>query len=339
MSPPQRVTVSSPANIAFVKYWGTRDPREILPYHPSISMTLETCRSTTTVEAVAAGELPDGDEIHLADDAGRLTAATGSFRSKALTHLDVIRETTGRSERFRVATRNSFPSAAGMASSASGFSALAVAATRALGLELPAPELSVLARRSGSGSAARSVLGGYVEWPGGDDPAGPAVQIAPADWALADLVAILETGPKEVSSREGHRRAPTSPHFERRLELVPARLAEVRRAIETRDVERLGRVLEAEAIDLHAIAMTSEPPIFYWSPGSVEVLGVVRALRQDGVPAYSTMDAGANVHVVCPADSADAVAERLGTVPSVLGVVRDRVGTGPRVEPAVDLLG
>lgn len=336
-----RVTVSSPANIAFLKYWGTREPRQVLPYHPSISMTLETCRSFTTAHALPAEALPEGDQIYLASgEDGALTPAEGDFRAKARAHLDVIRQATGRAERFRIATRNSFPSAAGMASSASGFSALALATTRALGLEVSTDELSVLARRSGSGSAARSVVGGFVEWPSEPgDPASPARQIADASWQLADVVAVLETGPKEISSREGHRRAPTSPYFERRLELVPDRLATIRRAIETRDLDLLGPVLEAEAIDLHAIAMTSEPPIFYWSPGSVEVLGAVRALRQDGIAAWSTMDAGANVHVLCPRDLEEAVARRLGEIPAVVRVIRDHVGDGPRVEAELDLLG
>jgi diphosphomevalonate decarboxylase len=340
-----RVTVSSPANIAFLKYWGTRDPREVLPYHPSISMTLETCRSVTTAQALPAEALPEGDQIYLAGDpeseeAGALTPAQGDFRAKARAHLDIVRQATGRAERFRIATRNSFPSAAGMASSASGFSALALAATRALGLELSTDELSILARRSGSGSAARSIVGGFVEWPADPgDPASPARQIADASWQLADVVAVLETGPKEVSSREGHRRAPTSPYFDRRLELVPTRLETIRRAIAARDLDLLGPVLEAEAIDLHSIAMTSEPPIFYWSPGSVEVLGTVRALRQDGISAWSTMDAGANVHVICPREVEGEVARRLGNIPAVQRVIRDHVGHGPRVEDGLDLFG
>lgn len=334
-----RVTVSSPANIAFLKYWGTREPRQVLPYHTSISMTLEECRSFTTAHALPAEALPNGDQIYLAGDDGALTLAEDDFRARARAHLDVVRETTGRTERFRVATRNSFPSAAGMASSASGFSALAIAATRALGLELGTDQLSVLARRSGSGSAARSVVGGFVEWPAEPgEPSAPARQLADASWQLADVVAVLETGPKEVSSREGHRRAPSSPCFERRLELVPERLATIRRAIETRDLDLLGPVLEAEAIDLHAIAMTSEPPIFYWSPGSVEVLGSVRTLRLDGVPAWSTMDAGANVHVLCPREVEGTVARRLEEIPAVVRVIRDHVGEGPRVEDGLDLL-
>lgn len=337
-----RATVSAPANIAFVKYWGARDLERALPYHPSISMTLEVCRSLTTVEA--RSDL-DRDQVFLAADDGTLAPASEAFAGRVRRHLDALRARTGRPERFLVATRNSFPAAAGLASSASGFAALAVAAARALGLPAEAAELSVLARLSGSGSAARSVLGGYVEWPvagaSPEPPSGdaPAAQLAPAaSWDLRCVIALLETGAKEVSSLEGHRRAPTSPHFARRLELVPGRLDAVRRAIRERRLEGLGPVLETDAVELHAVAMTSEPPIFYWSPGTLAVLARVRQLRTGGVAAWSTMDAGANVHVLCTPEAEPEVAAALEAVPGVRAILRDRVGNGPREEDT-DLLG
>lgn len=330
-----RVTWSAPSNIAFIKYWGTKDTERVLPYHASISMSLEVCRSTTTVE-VAPGLAED--EIWWLEG-GRRTPATGTFRAKAAKHLDTLRRELGRSERLRVATSNSFPSSAGLASSASGFATLAIAVSRAFGLALEPGPLSVLARLSGSGSAARSVLGGYVEWPAG--PRGSDGWIAPLataeDWPLANVIAILETGAKEVSSLDGHRRAPTSPYFEHRRALVPERLATVRQAIAARDFDALATMLELDAIDLHVIAMTSVPPIFYWNPATLAVLEAVRHLRRDGVSAAATMDAGANVHVLCPAAAAEAVAAQLATVPGVQALIRDRVGSGPRPED-LDLL-
>jgi diphosphomevalonate decarboxylase len=198
-------------------------------------------------------------------------------------------------------------------------------------------ELSSLARQSGSGSAARSVFGGYVEWPAGDSDAssdgGHAVQLAPAEhWELCDVIAVVEIGPKAVPSREGHALAHTSPYLGKRLELLPSRLDKVRQAIAERDLTPLGPVLEEEAIDLHLIAMSSHPPIFYWSPGTVDVLRTVRELRQEGLEAWATMDAGANVHVICDPDSEDEVAERLGELSSVGFVIRDGVGDGPETE-------
>lgn len=355
-----KATASAPANIAFVKYWGARDLARALPVAPSISMTLEVCRSRTTVEALGPGAA--GDEVLLAGDDRGLEPAPERFAARVHRHLDALREWAGGGEsgapHFRVATRNSFPAAAGLASSASGFAALAVAVAAALGRDplghepaggagggLSRGELSSLARRSGSGSATRSVIGGYVEWPASDAGSGAsgelgtaddpwAVQLAPAShWALADVIALVEERPKEVPSLDGHRLAPTSPHFERRLAELPRRLAEVRAAIRDRDLARLGPVVEEEAIELHLIAMSSRPPVFYWQPGTLEVLAEVRAMRApgSGLGAWATMDAGANVHVICAEAEAAEVAARLERLPPVRGVIRDRAGDGPRL--------
>ena len=371
-----KATASAPANIAFIKYWGARDLGRALLLNSSISMTLTRCRSRTTVEVLPG---PGEDEVLVgaslaatpggapragaatgsqgADHAGTvgdaggdaqgaeiaLRPANGEFAARIRRHLDEIRRWAGLDSgatAFRVATVNTFPAAAGLASSASGFAALTVAALAALGREAPPAELSSLARRSGSGSAARSVFGGYVEWPA---PSGPvpettdpddpvAAVVAPAaHWDLRDLIALVETGAKEVSSLAGHRRAPTSPYFARRLEALPHRLASVRRAILHRDFAALGPVVEEEAIDLHLIAMSSRPPIFYWKPATLDVLAAVRALRREGVPAWATIDAGANVHVLCTPDGEAAVAARLAATPGVLEVIRDRVGAGPEI--------
>ncbi len=349
---PGKATASAPANIALIKYWGARDLDRALPVNPSLSMTLSRCRSRTTAEVLPG---PGADEVLLAgDESGRalptgshsgdgagsrppLRPASEAFAARVHRHLGEIRrwaEIADGEVRFRIATVNTFPAAAGIASSASGFAALAVAAAAALGRDTSPEELSSLARRSGSGSAARSVLGGYVEWPApdGDDDDPRAARVAPAShWDLRDLVAVVESGAKEVSSLAGHRRAATSPHFARRLEVLPERLAAVRRAVLERDFQSLAERVEEEAIDLHLIAMSSRPPIFYWQPATLAVLAAVRELRRDGVPACSTIDAGANVHVLCPAEAEEAVAARLAATPGVHEVLADRVGTGPEI--------
>lgn len=327
-----KATVAAPANIAFVKYWGARDLERAIPVNASISMTLSRCVSRSTVEALADGE---PDEVWLADEGGSLAVAGEGFARRVRAHLAALRGELGSRAGFRVATRNNFPAAAGLASSASGFAALALAVARALGGEPAPPELSRLARLSGSGSAARSAFGGYVEWPADlSRPEGPAAALAPAEhWELRDVIAIVETGAKEVSSLEGHRRAPSSPYFDRRLALLPARLDAVRRAIAARDLATLGPVLEEEAIDLHLIAMSSRPPAFYWNPGTVAVLDAVRGLRREGIAAFSTMDAGANVHVVCEPRAEPQVAAALTRVPGVESVISDGVGPGPGSAP------
>jgi diphosphomevalonate decarboxylase len=327
-----RITVSAPANIAFVKYWGTTAEETPVPRNPSISMTLESCRSRTTVAPRAGGA---GDRIFTVDSSGELVPAEGPLRAGIVRHLERLRAALGELDELDVATVNTFPSAAGLASSASGFAALSLAVALAAGRRPPLTELSELARISGSGSAARSVLGGYVEWPapGASGPFWPAAPIATAGhWPLLDLVAVVESGAKGVSSRRGHALAPTSPHFARRQELLPGRLATVRRAIAARDLPSLGPVLEEEALELHLIALSSRPPIFYWKPATLAVLETVRGLRERGVAAWSTMDAGANVHVVCEPGDGPAVAAALAAVPGVLEVLHDRVGEGPRIE-------
>ncbi|HEX9945426.1 MAG TPA: diphosphomevalonate decarboxylase [Thermoanaerobaculia bacterium] len=330
-----KTTVSAPANIAFIKYWGARDLDRALPMNPSVSMTLEHCVTQCTVDLLGhAGE----DEVWLAEPDGGFGSPDPEFARRMRAHLERLRKWSGRKESLRVATRNTFPTAGGLASSASGFAALTLAATGALGKKVSTRELSLLARRSGSGSACRSLFGGFVEWlaskgDGDSDEDSYARQLADADhWDLRDVIAVVEIGPKTVSSIEGHRRAPTSPYYAKRQELLPGRLEKVRRAIRERDLATLGPLIEEEAVDLHLIAMSSQPPVFYWSPGTIAVLRAVRELRQEGLAAWATMDAGANVHVICDADSEDEVADRLEDLPAVGFVIRDGVGPGPDQE-------
>lgn len=331
-----KTTFSAPANIAFIKYWGAHDLDRALPLNSSLSMTLDHCVTHCTVELL---DHEGQDEVWLSEPGGGFGTPELEFSGRMRAHLDRIRRWAGRSEAVRVATRNTFPTAGGLASSASGFAALTLAAAGAFGKKASAKDLSILARRSGSGSACRSVLGGFVEWTApqgngnGDDEDSYARQIADAEhWDLCDVIAVVEIGPKTVSSLEGHRRALTSPYFSKRLELIPDRLEKVRRAIRERDLATLGPILEEEAVDLHLIAMSSHPPIFYWSPGTIAVLRALRELRQEGLAAWATLDAGANVHVICDPDSEDDVAERLEDLPAVGFVIRDSVGAGPDSE-------
>ncbi|MCY3972096.1 MAG: diphosphomevalonate decarboxylase [Acidobacteria bacterium] len=332
---PGPVTAEAPSNIAFIKYWGARDLEEPVPFNRSLSMTLDACRSVCSASPFGEGE---EDEIWWLDKPaggrpGRPAAPPPAFVERTKRHLDRLRDWSRRtaapySGGFRIATYNTFPTAAGIASSASGFTALTLAATACMGFDLAPRRLSALSRSSGSGSAARSAWGGYVEWPDGD--ANAAVQILDERaWELCDLIAVVETGAKKVSSRDGHRRAESSPYFAPRLAALDGRLERVRAALHARDFKGLGDAVEEEGIDLHLIAMSSRPPVYYWTPGTIEVLAAVRCLRSDGVAAYATMDAGANVHVICQPADAEKVADRLEAQGSVKYVVRDRTGGPP----------
>jgi diphosphomevalonate decarboxylase len=325
-----KATVIAPANIAFIKYWGTEDWERTLPFNPSLSMTLRECVTRTTVEVLNREE---GDSVFLRTRKGSLEPAAEAFTRRVEPHLDRLREWAGEEVSFRVATENSFPMGAGMASSASGFAALTLAVVTALGKQVSSDEASVLARLSGSGSAARSVLGGYVKWPAGAGVEGEhAVQVASAEhWDLRDVVAILQEQAKDVSSREGHERAPSSPYFEPRQRLLPDRLETVTQALLARDFAALAHTVEEEAIDLHLIAMSSHPPIFYWRPGTLEVLTAIRRLRQEGAEVCATMDAGANVHMICTPESEPVVAKEVGAIPEVSSLIHDGVGRGPTI--------
>lgn len=321
-------TAIAPSNIALIKYWGLRNESLLVPYNASISMTLSRSRTRTTVEFD-----PDanGIEVWIGSDDGPQEAPDG-FSRRVEEHVHKIAERFDVSGGFSVWTENTFPASAGLASSASGFAALAVATCGALGHPVTGSEAPPLVLLGGSGSAARSLAGGYVQWPSRNLRDKIEV-VAPRDhWVLADVIAVVESAPKEVSSLEGHRRAPSSPHFGRRLELLPARSEVVRRAIQQRDFERLSKAVEEEALELHLIAMSCRPRIMYWRPGTLEVLARVRELNEDGVPCCFTMDAGPNVHVLCEPDDEGTIAEALSDLPVVETVIRDQTGHGARFQ-------
>ncbi|OOG13779.1 diphosphomevalonate decarboxylase [Pseudomonas sp. B21-040] len=323
-----RISVSSPSNIAFIKYWGMSDARQTLPNNPSISMTLSQCLSFCTLSPRTKGA---ADEIMWKTASGLLVVAQTSLRLGIERHLQPLREYFDDWTPLRIATTNNFPTGAGIASSASGFSALAVAFALRCGQSLDSPDLGRLARLSGSGSAARSVLGGFVQWPGDSRQLCEPVQLAAGQhWPLHDLIAIVDATPKTVSSRQGHLLANSSPFYPTRLDLLPERLATVRQAIVSRDFNALAAVVEREAVELHMIAMTSQPPIFYWKPATLRILERVRQLRGEGLEVCATVDAGPNVHVICTEQHKSAAFAALRTVPGIERWIFDQAGDGPR---------
>lgn len=320
--PTDAVTIRAGSNIAFIKYWGVIDAQINLPQTNSISMTLADAHTTTTVQWDPA--LP-ADAITVD---GRTLA--GEAHARLVRHLDRIRARAGVTCHARVASRNNFPMASGIASSASGFAALTVAACAALDLPLSPTELSALARR-GSGSAARSLFGGFVEWERGhDDQTSVAHQLHPPQhWDLVDLVVVISRAEKAVSSEGGHRLATTSPLNRARVAHVEQLLPSVRTAIANRDLASLGAAAEWDALAMHAVMQTGNPSLLYWLPGTVEVMQAVRAWRQAGLEAYFTIDAGPNVHVLCARDDVGEVQSRLAALPSVTEIITSGPGPAP----------
>lgn len=322
-----KATIRAGSNIAFIKYWGVDDATINLPQNNSISMTLADAHTTTTVEWLPVGEIAH-DEIVL--DGVRLEERKAA---RLVRHLDRIRTLAAVDSRARVVSQNNFPMASGIASSASGFAALTTAACRALGLTWDATRLSALARR-GSGSASRSLFGGFVEWERGqDDASSVAHQLHPADhWALYDVVAVVSGAEKAVSSEQGHGLAGSSPLNRGRVAGLAQALAEVRAALATRDLHHLGPVIEQDALAMHAVMMTSKPSLLYWQPGTLEIIHAVRQWReQEGIAAYFTIDAGPNLHVICEAETAPIIQSRLQTLASVQQIIVSRPGPAPVV--------
>ncbi len=320
-----RATAVANPNLALVKYWGKRDEKLILPQHGSISLTLQGLETRTTV---TFDQTLDHDDLCVNGEPARPTG-------RVLGLLDGVRALAGSACRARVESENSFPTAAGLASSASGFAALALAASRAAGLTLDRPGLSRLARQ-GSGSACRSIYGGFAEWLPGSRPDGSdsfAEPLAPEEhWDLPVLIALVRSGAKEVSSSQGMARSvATSPFYPAWRRQVDQDLDLVRRAIAERDLNLLGRVAEENAMRMHAVAMAAEPPILYWSPGTIQVLEKVRALRLAGLAAYPSMDAGPHVHVLTSRDSVAALRVELLALGEVSEVRLSGPGPGARL--------
>lgn len=310
-----RATAVAHPNIAFIKYWGNRDDRLRLPANGSISMNLDSLQTQTTVEFDSA--LP----------ADRLTIdgvpAAESQLQRVSEFLDIIRAMANISTRARVESRNNFPAGVGLASSSSAFAALALAATAAAGLQLDEAALSHLGRR-GSGSASRSVPGGFVEWRAADsDAESYASSIASVEhWDLVDCIAIVSEAHKATGSTEGHRLAGTSPLQAARVQDTPRRLETCRQAILHKDFSLFAEIVEQDCHLMHAVMMTSSPALHYWLPASVAVMIAVRDLRSSGTQACYTLDAGPNVHVLTLAAEAAQVAENLEAVPGVIRVLR-----------------
>jgi diphosphomevalonate decarboxylase len=319
-----KATCRATSNIAFVKYWGRLDEVLRLPMNGSISMNLDSAYTTTTV---AFDVRLNADEVVLQN------AELNSKQAERVSHhLDRIRQRAGIDTRARVVSHNNFPMGAGIASSASAFAALTVAGCSAAGLSLDERELTRLARQ-GSGSACRSVPTGFVEWHYAETDEGSfADSIAPPEhWDLRDLIAITQTHHKKLSSARGNQLVRTSPFNATRVELAHTANTLVRRAILERDWESFSAESEREAIRLHVVSMTSVPPIYYWSPATVQIIQAVVSWREEGLACFFTIDAGANVHVITPATVASEIEGRLCQIDEVIEVIHNRPGHGAQL--------
>ncbi|MGK9148887.1 diphosphomevalonate decarboxylase [Plantibacter flavus] len=320
---PFAATALANPNIALVKYWGKRDEALILPWTGSLSLTLDAAPTTTSVR------LSDGpDDVVLLGG----SPLDGTARERVTRFVDLVRALAGRDDRVVVDSHNEIPTGAGLASSASGFAALALAASTAFGLELDPRRLSRLARR-GSGSASRSIFDGLAIWHAGHDDESSFAEAVPANGLeLGMVLTVLDGRAKSVSSRDGMRRTvATSPYYPAWIERNPLELDEMLAAIARADFTAVGTIAERNAMRMHATMLGAEPPVRYWGPASVELLDLVANLRGDGLECYATMDAGPNVKILCRADDVDRLASRVNEAQPDIGVIPARSGLGARL--------
>lgn len=287
-----KATAIAPANIAFIKYWGKKDKALRLPRNDSISMNLSNATTTTTVDFsqdYVKDEIYYGNQKMDDGETGRV-----------IDHLERVRRLAKKRLFARVITKNSFPKGTGIASSASGFAALTLAAAAASGLKLSAKQLSILARL-GSGSACRSMSPGFVEWKAADSSNNSYAYSLYSEkyWNLRDIIIVVSEEKKSITSSAGHENAGSSIFFQARLENLPQRINKLKEALKTKDIKTFGNLAEEEAIELHAVMMTQKPPLFYWSSKTLEIIKYVHIWRKEGLPVYFTLDAGPNVHLIC----------------------------------------
>ena len=300
-----KATAQAHSNTALIKYWGKYDEKLILPMNSNISMTVDSQTTRTTVEFSKDFE----DDIVIINR----RKAEGKEKIRVVNHLDLIRRIARIHEKAKVVSENDFPTAVGLASSASGFAALTVAACTAAGLNLDRKELSIIARQ-GSGSACRSIHGGYVEWiKGKKSEDSYAVQIADENYFdMRDIAVVVSTGERPMSTREAMRVSmKTSPLFKTRLELVDSMLEKVKKGILERDFTLIGKTAEADAILMHAVMMTTEPHLFYWEPKTLELLKKIMSWRNDGLECYFTIDTGPNIHIFSLPENVEEIKSRM----------------------------
>ncbi len=321
-----KATAIAPSNIAFTKYWGKHvDPtKEALriPRNSSISMCLSNLLTTTTVEFsdqfstdtfILNGEVEDGEN------------------ARALKHIDRIRALAQTDVRVRIESNNNFPKGTGLSSSASGFAALTVAGAKAAGMDLSEKELSILARQ-GSGSAARSIPSGFVEWHAGETGEESfAETIFPDDhWAIADVVAIVSEGKKEIGTTEGMKSVKENPFIDLRITRMRQKNAALKQLMVDKNFAVFGDLIEQEALELHALMLSSG--LIYLQPGTLQIMRLCKyQWRPQGLSVYFTINTGQDIHLICEEKNIEAVQEKLKKLDIVRSVIVNRPSVGTRL--------
>ncbi|MDR9414759.1 MAG: diphosphomevalonate decarboxylase [Gracilimonas sp.] len=315
------VTAVAHSNIALIKYWGKRAIKKNLPAVGSISLTLDALHTKTTLQF----------DDTLKKDV--LILNSNEAEGRPLNRIsDFLDFTVGSNKRAKakIISENNFPTGAGLASSASGFAALALALNDRLGLNLNRKELSGLARE-GSGSAARSIYGGFAEMKLGlkdDGSQDIAVQLKDESyWDVRLLAAVTSTQKKDLGSTEGmNRTAETAPYYNEWVSSQNQDIEDMKKAIVAKNFEKVGELTEHSCFKMHGLAMAARPPILYWNAATTETIHRVWKLRQSGIPAFVTIDAGPQVKILCLPDSVSQIKEAVLDVEGVEHIIEAKPG-------------
>jgi diphosphomevalonate decarboxylase len=323
----KKATALANANIALVKYWGKRNKELILPYNSSISMTCDGLFTTTTVEF---SDKYSEDKVIINDE------ELQKDEKDILGHLERIRKMAGIKEKAKVVSVSNFPIAAGLASSASGLAVLTLTAVKAVGLDLNQKELSILTRQ-GSGSACRSIFGGFVEWLKGEEEDGSdsyAEQIADKNYwpEFRMIVTILTEEKKKIGSRAGMAQTvETCPYYQGWLKTVEEDLRLVKEGIKEKDFEKVAQIAEHNCLKMHALMITTKPQIIYWRPATMEIIQNVINWREEGLECYFTIDAGPNVKVLCLRKDEKEIQKRLSELEGVIKTIIVKPGDDAKI--------
>jgi diphosphomevalonate decarboxylase len=312
-----KTTAIAPSNIAFIKYWGKKDEELKIPENGSISMNLSNLITTTTIEF---------DPKYKKDLITINNKSNEQEENRIIKHLNLIRKKANINLKAKVVSINNFPDGTGLSSSASGFAALTVAGAKASGLDLQENELSILARQ-GSGSACRSIPDGFVEWVG----EGAKSLYPPGYWNIVDVVAIISEDKKDISSTDGQKSAQTSPFLKTRLENIDKKISRLKKSLENKNFIEFGQIVEEEALELHAIMLTSSPSLIYWQPETIKIMKLIKKWRDEGLEVYFTVNTGQDIHLIVEEKNTEKLVKKLKDIKEIKKIIINRPAIGARL--------
>ncbi len=319
----------SPINIALIKYWGKRDQDLILPYNSSISMTVDNLCTHTTVD------FDDKyiDDIFILNDK-EVEKDSKEYKKYVGRFLNIVRKKYNVDLKVKIASKNNFPTSSGLASSASGFSALSTAINCALSLGLDRKELSILSRQ-GSGSSIRSIYDGFVEWKKGEKEDGSdsyAEQII-NDWPDFRMVICITTEEeKKIKSRAGMAQSvSTSPMYNSWLLSVDEDIRVMRKGIKERNFSVVGKTAEENCLKMHAVMITTKPSIIYWNDVTIKIIQSIINWRQKGLESYFTIDAGPQVKILCVENNIKKIIDNCKKIKGIKNIIIAKPGKGSKI--------